>query len=99
MNHPEKNPDYIPEPGQMRRFLSKSQHTRELVQTTHDENRIWEQMYMNILKELINKRMFTLHYMENMDGSISFEATLDIRTPLDYGTPKWESLEKKNKLK
>lgn len=88
------NPEYIGEPGQMRRFMIKSQYDPMMIQHLPNENIILESMYSRIMKDLINKGMFTLNRMENMDGSILFEISLDVRTPPNYGTPGWESLKK-----
>ena len=96
MNHTEINSEYLGEPGQIRRFRTRCQQGRMFIMEAQDEHRILDSMYMKILKDLVDKGMFTVNYEENMDGSVLFEITLDVRSPLDYGTPRWETIKKKN---
>jgi hypothetical protein len=91
----ETNPDYIAPPGQMVRYRSVSKNSYDFRELNSDKM-IMERMYQDVFKQLIEKGLFTVEASEDHNGFTSIQVSLDVRTPSDYGSPKWETIKSKN---
>jgi hypothetical protein len=94
---PETNPDYIAPPGQMVRYRSVSKNSYDF-RGMNSDKMIMERMYQDIFKQLIEKGLFTVEESEDYNGFKSIQISLDVRTPADYGSPKWEKIKSKNEF-
>lgn len=92
MISPETNPDYIAPPGQMVRYRSISKNSYAALEGFNSEKMILERMYQDVFKQLVEKGLFTVDVSEDYNGSTSIQVSLDVRTPSDYGSPKWEKI-------
>lgn len=88
---------HISEPGQVKRFRASHSHTLGLFGDPRSENMILDEIYMRILKDLVDNGMFSVTSTEDINGCVNIGVSLDVRTPPDYGKPKWESI-KNNRL-
>lgn len=92
MNNQGHNLVHISEPGQVKRFRARHRHTLGLFGDSRSENRILDEIYMRILKDLVDNGMFNVTTTEDINGCVDINVSLDVRTPADYGKPKWESI-------
>lgn len=92
MISPETNPDYIAPPGQMVRYRSISKNSYATLEGFNSEKMILERMYQDVFKQLVEKGLFTVDVSEDYNGFTSIQVSLDVRTPSDYGSPKWEKI-------
>ena len=96
MQESETNPDYIAPPGQMIRCRSRSKHNPRIMEDPNNGRGILERMYQDVFRQLIEKGLFDVIESQDLRGFTTLEISLDVRTPAEYGSPKWERINVKN---